>query len=178
MRILPLPLRFEIHVNKPLEQVVEGLSVKTQRAAVNPFKTSVPFVGQVNAEHFNVTEAVWYSRSYNPVFTGAFEVSGGGTSVRVRAENLISTLTASIMWTAMLGLFVGGVLNLLWHDLEASALCGTVGLGFGVANALSIGFYYMKVEDGRRKLSSLWGASGVATGTSKGIGRNRGKPSD
>lgn len=178
MKAIPLPTDFVLEIDIPREQAVSQLAAKTKGASPKPSGSAVWFVGNVDPEGFRVKEAAWYLKNYVPTFYGRFFEGDNQTVIRMRAQNFTSIFTASFMWLCVLAFSVGGCVNLIHSDMEAAGLCGVFVLGFTVANLLSVGFYQMKVEDGRRKLSSVWGASEVATGTSKGIGRNRGKPSD
>lgn len=155
MKLIPLPFEFTIQTDLPPEKAMNLLSAKTKRISLNPLNTSILFVGNVATESFSVKEAVWYSRTYVPVFYGKITTENNITTMRVRASNLGPSALASLFWLAILGLLVGSAVSFIKSDLELAALCGTIAFGFGLANVLSVVFYYAKVEDGRRKLLSV-----------------------
>ena len=99
---------------------MKGLLAKTKRFSPNPFNASILFAGIVQRDRFRVKEAVWYDRSYIPLFFGAFSEVGNHTVVQARAQNTFSTVIASFMWLSALALLIFGLVNLAGRFLRPS----------------------------------------------------------
>jgi hypothetical protein len=160
MKIIPSESFFEIKTALSKEAVMEIIKKNvTERHPMNlsPIPPTMPFKGGVYDLEFEVKESVWFWQVYAPVFCGVVETSEGSTILRIRASNTYTVLQIAGCWVGSIAAFFIGVrIAMQGSQVFSGAAAMLLGL-FGAAGLLYwTSWYYQKVEDGKKRLLSLF----------------------
>jgi len=153
---------FEIRTDLGREMVVKILEQNVERfRLMPPLFAGASFTGKISSSEFTIRERSLLYR-FIPKFEGSIEDSADGTILKVDAVNGNAKFTVVFGWFASLVTLVGSLQPLLKHDYLGMVGCILGALLFGSMAGFFHWLYDRKLEEGRRKLNSLF--SGAATG--------------
>ncbi len=154
MLFVPIPSSLEIEVNVEREVAKRTLAARVSEKIFSLFPPNV-FVGTVNKTGFDIKEAVWYPRTFNPRFRGVFYSTGDGTIVRVSASNGYATLTVVTGW--LLAAWVLGITfsRLLRGEYSSAGIGILLCACFVACTFFTARLYDKKLRDGMQKLGSI-----------------------